>query len=117
MLKMMIDTVSKPASARVCLQALAAAAFQDPRSLLTFRCTEFSERNSVARLIGAPPGYVGYGRGGLLTEAVRRRPHSLVLFEDIDKAHPEVSVALQYSLFLNVSVFASFLWIRLDAMS
>lgn len=57
---------------------------------------EFMERHSVSKLIGAPPGYVGFGEGGLLTEAVRRRPHSVVLFDEIEKAHPDVfNVLLQ----------------------
>jgi ATP-dependent Clp protease ATP-binding subunit ClpB len=58
--------------------------------------SEFMERHSVARLIGAPPGYVGYDEGGYLTEAVRRRPYSVVLFDEVEKAHPEVfNVLLQ----------------------
>jgi ATP-dependent Clp protease ATP-binding subunit ClpB len=52
--------------------------------------SEYQERHTVARLIGAPPGYVGYDEGGQLTEAVRRRPYSVVLFDEIEKAHPEV---------------------------
>lgn len=57
---------------------------------------EFMERHSVSKLLGAPPGYVGFGEGGLLTEAVRRRPHSVVLFDEIEKAHPDVfNVLLQ----------------------
>lgn len=52
--------------------------------------SEYSERHSVARMIGAPPGYVGYGEGGRLTEAVRRRPHCVVLLDEVDKAHPDV---------------------------
>ena len=52
--------------------------------------SEYSERHSVARLIGAPPGYVGYEEGGQLTEAVRRRPYSVVLLDEVEKAHPEV---------------------------
>ena len=52
--------------------------------------SEYSEKHNVARLIGSPPGYVGYGEGGQLTEAVRRHPYSVVLFDEIEKAHPEV---------------------------
>ena len=52
--------------------------------------SEFMEKHSVARLIGAPPGYVGYEEGGYLTEAIRRKPYSVVLFDEIEKAHPEV---------------------------
>ncbi|PRW59843.1 ATP-dependent chaperone [Chlorella sorokiniana] len=70
---------------------LAEALFGSERHLLRFNLAEFSDRASVARLVGAPPGYVGYGDGGLLTEAVRRRPHSVVLLERVDRAHPEVA--------------------------
>ncbi|KAL4435856.1 hypothetical protein ABPG77_000618 [Micractinium sp. CCAP 211/92] len=70
--------------------ALASTLFGSDRHLLRFNLAEYSDRASVSRLVGAPPGYVGYGDGGLLTEAVRRRPHSLVLLERIDRAHPEV---------------------------
>ncbi len=57
---------------------------------------EFMEKHSVARLIGAPPGYVGYDEGGVLTEAVRRRPYQVVLFDEVEKAHPDVfNVLLQ----------------------
>jgi ATP-dependent Clp protease ATP-binding subunit ClpC len=59
-------------------------------ALIRFDMSEFSERHNVARLIGSPPGYVGYGEGGQLTEAVRRNPYSVVLFDEIEKAHPEV---------------------------
>jgi len=56
--------------------------------------SEYQEKHSVARLIGAPPGYVGYDEGGQLTEAVRRRPYSVVLFDEVEKGHPEVFNAL-----------------------
>ncbi len=59
-------------------------------TLIRFDMSEFSERHNVARLIGSPPGYVGYGEGGQLTEAVRRNPYSVILFDEIEKAHPEV---------------------------
>jgi ATP-dependent Clp protease ATP-binding subunit ClpB len=59
--------------------------------------SEYQERHTVARLVGAPPGYVGYDEGGQLTEAVRRRPYSVVLFDEVEKAHPEV-----FNLFLQV---------------
>jgi ATP-dependent Clp protease ATP-binding subunit ClpA len=62
----------------------------ETQGVLVFSCGELSERHSISRLVGAPPGYVGYGRGGLLTEAVRRRPHSCVVFDDVERAHPDV---------------------------
>jgi ribosomal protein S27AE len=62
----------------------------EPQGVLVFSCGELSERHSISRLVGAPPGYVGYGKGGLLTEAIRRRPHSCVLFDDVERAHPDV---------------------------
>eukprot|EP00775_Hariotina_reticulata_P013057 gene13057-13184_t len=62
----------------------------EPQGVMFFSCGELSERHSISRLVGAPPGYVGYGKGGLLTEAIRRRPHSLVVFDDIERAHPDV---------------------------
>lgn len=67
-----------------------------PSNMIRLDMSEYMERHSVAKLIGAPPGYVGYGEGGKLTEAVRRRPHSVVLFDEIEKAHPDVfNVLLQ----------------------
>jgi ATP-dependent Clp protease ATP-binding subunit ClpC len=71
-------------------KALAEFLFDDEESLVRLDMSEFSERHAVARLIGAPPGYIGYQEGGLLTEAVRRRPWSVVLFDEIEKAHPEI---------------------------
>ncbi|KAF6256690.1 P-loop containing nucleoside triphosphate hydrolase protein, partial [Scenedesmus sp. NREL 46B-D3] len=62
----------------------------EPQALLHLSCGELSERHSISRLVGAPPGYVGYGKGGLLTEAIRRRPHSVVVFDDVERAHPDV---------------------------
>ncbi|MEO1831517.1 MAG: AAA family ATPase, partial [Akkermansiaceae bacterium] len=58
--------------------------------LLRFDMSEYMEKHSVSRLIGAPPGYVGYDEGGVLTEAVRRRPYQVVLFDEVEKAHPDV---------------------------
>ncbi len=75
-------------------RALAEFLFDDERSMVRIDMSEYQERHSVARLIGAPPGYVGYEEGGQLTEAVRRRPYSVVLFDEIEKAHPEVFNAL-----------------------
>jgi ATP-dependent Clp protease ATP-binding subunit ClpB len=71
-------------------RALAEFLFDDERSIVRLDMSEFMEKHSVARLIGAPPGYVGYDEGGYLTEAVRRRPYSVVLFDEIEKAHPDV---------------------------
>ncbi len=71
-------------------RALAEFLFDDERATVRLDMSEFMEKHSVARLIGAPPGYVGYDEGGYLTEAVRRRPYSVVLFDEIEKAHPDV---------------------------
>ncbi len=77
-------------------RALAEFLFDDERAMVRLDMSEFMEKHSVARLIGAPPGYVGYEEGGYLTEAVRRRPYSVVLFDEIEKAHPDVfNVLLQ----------------------
>jgi len=78
-------------------KALAAFLFNDERALARIDMSEYGERHSVSRLIGAPPGYVGYDRGGQLTEAVRRRPYSVILFDEIEKAHPEV-----FNVFLQI---------------
>jgi ATP-dependent Clp protease ATP-binding subunit ClpB len=71
-------------------RALAEFLFDDEQAMVRIDMSEFMEKHSVARLIGAPPGYVGYEEGGYLTEAVRRRPYSIVLMDEIEKAHPEV---------------------------
>ncbi|MCI2976240.1 MAG: AAA family ATPase [Ferrimicrobium sp.] len=71
-------------------KALAEYLFDDERAVIRIDMSEYQERHSVARLIGAPPGYVGYDEGGQLTEAVRRRPYSVVLFDEIEKAHSDV---------------------------
>lgn len=71
-------------------KALADFLFDDERALVRIDMSEYSEKHSVARLVGAPPGYVGYEEGGQLTEAVRRRPYGLVLLDEVEKAHPEV---------------------------
>ncbi len=77
-------------------KALAASLFDDENSMVRIDMSEYMEKYSVSRLIGAPPGYVGYEEGGQLTEAVRRRPYSVVLFDEIEKAHPDVfNVLLQ----------------------
>jgi ATP-dependent Clp protease ATP-binding subunit ClpB len=71
-------------------KSLAAALFDTEESIIRIDMTEYQERHSVSRLVGAPPGYVGYEEGGQLTEAVRRRPYSVVLFDEVEKAHPDV---------------------------
>ncbi|HEX5369932.1 MAG TPA: AAA family ATPase, partial [Dehalococcoidia bacterium] len=77
-------------------RALAEFLFDDEQAMTRIDMSEYMEKHSVARLIGAPPGYVGYDEGGQLTEAVRRRPYSVILFDEIEKAHPEVlNVLLQ----------------------
>jgi ATP-dependent Clp protease ATP-binding subunit ClpC len=75
-------------------KALAAFMFGDEEALITIDMSDFQERHTVSRLAGAPPGYVGYEEGGQLTEAVRRRPYQVVLFDEIEKAHPDVWNAL-----------------------
>ena len=77
-------------------RALAEFLFDDEQAMVRIDMSEYQERHTVSRLIGAPPGYVGYEEGGQLTEAVRRRPYSVILFDEIEKAHPEVfNVLLQ----------------------
>jgi ATP-dependent Clp protease ATP-binding subunit ClpB len=71
-------------------KALAEFLFDDERAMVRIDMSEYAERHSVARLVGAPPGYVGYDEGGQLTEAVRRRPYSVVLLDEVEKAHPDV---------------------------
>ncbi len=78
-------------------RALALSFFGSERALLRFDMSEYLEKHSVARLIGSPPGYIGYEEGGLLTEKIRLRPYSLVLFDEIEKAHPDI-----YNLLLQV---------------
>ena len=78
--------------------ALADALFGDESSIVTVNMSEFQEKHMTSRLIGSPPGYVGYGEGGLLTEAVRRRPYSVVLLDEAEKAHPDV-MQLFYQVF------------------
>ena len=77
-------------------KALAEFLFDDERAMVRIDMSEYMEKHSVARLIGAPPGYVGYEEGGSLTEAVRRRPYQVILFDEVEKAHPDVfNVLLQ----------------------
>ena len=79
-----------PEEATAEAKALAQALFDDERNMVRIDMTEYMEKFSVSRLIGAPPGYVGYEEGGQLTEAVRRKPYSVVLFDEVEKAHPDV---------------------------
>ena len=77
-------------------KALARFLFDDPSAMVRLDMSEFMEKHAVSRLIGAPPGYVGYDEGGVLTEAVRRRPYQVILFDEVEKAHPDVfNVLLQ----------------------
>ncbi len=78
-------------------RALAVYLFDDERAMVRIDMSEYGEKHSVARLLGAPPGYVGYDQGGQLTEAVRRRPFSVLLFDEIEKAHPDV-----FNVFLQI---------------
>ncbi len=78
-------------------RALAEFLFDDERAMLRLDMSEYMEKHAVARLIGAPPGYVGYEEGGQLTELVRRRPYSVLLFDEIEKAHPDV-----FNIFLQI---------------
>ena len=78
-------------------RALAEYLFDDERALIRIDMSEYQEKHTVARLLGAPPGYVGYEEGGQLTEAVRRRPYSVILFDEIEKAHPDV-----FNVFLQI---------------
>ena len=71
-------------------KALAEFLFDDERAMVRIDMSEYGEKHSVARLVGAPPGYVGYEEGGQLTEAVRRRPYSVILLDEVEKAHPDV---------------------------
>lgn len=79
-------------------KALAAYYFGSEEAMVRLDMSEFMERHTVSKLIGSPPGYVGYNEGGQLTEAVRRRPYTVVLFDEIEKAHPDV-----FNMMLQVS--------------
>lgn len=78
-------------------RALAEFLFDDEQAMIRVDMSEYMEKHSVSRLVGAPPGYVGYDQGGALTEAVRRRPYSVVLFDEIEKAHPDI-----FNIFLQI---------------
>ncbi|RAF18088.1 ATP-dependent chaperone ClpB, partial [Burkholderia multivorans] len=71
-------------------KSLADFLFDDEKALIRIDMSEYGEKHTVSRLVGAPPGYVGYDEGGQLTEAVRRRPYSVVLLDEVEKAHPSV---------------------------
>ena len=71
-------------------KALASFLFDDEKALIRIDMSEYMEKHTVARLIGSPPGYIGHEEGGQLTEAVRRKPYAVVLFDEVEKAHPEV---------------------------
>jgi ATP-dependent Clp protease ATP-binding subunit ClpB len=79
------------------VKALAEFLFDDPTAIIRIDMSEYAEPHSVARLIGAPPGYVGYDEGGQLTEAVRRKPYTVLLFDEIEKAHPQI-----FNVFLQI---------------
>ncbi|KAL3903688.1 MAG: hypothetical protein SGPRY_011576, partial [Prymnesium sp.] len=74
----------------IAAQALASALFDSEEAMVRIDMSEYSSEASVSRMVGAPPGYVGYDEAGQLTEAVRRRPYCVVLFDEMDKAHPEI---------------------------
>ena len=78
-------------------RALAEFLFNDERAMVRIDMSEYMEAHAVSRLVGAPPGYVGYDEGGQLTEAVRRRPHAVILFDEVEKAHPRV-----FNIFLQI---------------
>ena len=71
-------------------KALALELFDSTKSMVRIDMSEYTEPHSVARLIGAPPGYVGFEQGGQLTEAVRRQPYAVILFDEVEKAHPQI---------------------------
>lgn len=71
-------------------KALAGFLFDDRNAILRIDMSEYMEKHAISRLIGAPPGYVGYDQGGVLTEAVRRRPYQVILFDEVEKAHPDI---------------------------
>ena len=88
----------RPADAAAAAQVLAEQYFGDRSAMIRLDMSEYMERHTVAKLIGAPPGYLGYDEGGKLTEAVRRRPFAVVLLDEVEKAHPDVfNILLQAS--------------------
>jgi len=97
-----------------CAKALAKAVFYNDKSFIRLDMTEFSEAHSVSKIIGSPPGYVGFGEGGALTERVRRNPYSLVLFDEMEKAHPDVRALLLQLLDEGTLTDSSGLTVRFD---
>ena len=91
-------------------KALAQALFDAEENMVRLDMSEYMERHSVSKLLGAPPGYVGYEEGGQLTEAVRRKPYSVVLFDEIEKAHPDVFNALLQRTFARSFSTGSTMW-------
>lgn len=91
---MVIDDLHQGLSASKCLfhfcMVLDVIFLLQEEAMLRFDMSEYMERHSVSKLIGSPPGYVGFGEGGALTEAIRRRPFTVVLFDEIEKAHPDI---------------------------
>ena len=85
-------------------KALSEYLFNDENSMTRIDMSEYQEKHAVSRLVGAPPGYVGYDEGGQLTEAVRRRPYSVILFDEIEKAHPDVFNILLLNAILKAQV-------------
>ena len=97
-----------------CAKALAVSVFNTDKSFIRLDMSEFSEPHSVSKLIGSPPGYVGFGEGGALTERVRRNPYSLVLFDEIEKAHPDIRALLLQILDEGTLTDSSGLKVRFD---
>ncbi len=97
-----------------CAKALAKAVFKTDKAFIRLDMSEFSEPHSVSKIIGAPPGYIGFGEGGALTERVRRTPYSLVLFDEIEKAHPDVRALLLQLLDEGTLTDSSGLTVRFD---
>jgi len=91
-------------------RALAEFLFDDENAMVRIDMSEYMERHAVARLIGAPPGYVGYEEGGQLTEAIRRRPYAVLLFDEIEKAHPKSSTSCCRFSMMGVSPIRRAAW-------
>jgi ATP-dependent Clp protease ATP-binding subunit ClpB len=94
-------------------KALADYLFNDDNAMVRIDMSEYQERHSVSRLIGAPPGYIGYDEGGQLTEAVRRKPYSVILLDEIEKAHPDVFKFFHFFyFFLFINIYFLFIKIK-----
>lgn len=89
-------------------KALASELFDDEKHMVRIDMSEYMESHSVSRLIGAPPGYVGHDQGGMLTEAVRRNPYSVVLFDEVEKAHLDVSFIIFFKFFFIFNFFTQY---------